>query len=66
MPTLQEVIAEAEERLGPNSKLVQDLKKQLSQEQAQSSKSQKTKRVIAGFRSRVSRTPGDDETSSSA
>ena len=61
MPTLQEVIAEAEERLGPNSKLVQDLKKQLSQEQAQTSKSRQTKRVIAGFRSRASRKPGDDE-----
>ncbi len=33
MPTLEQVIAEAEERLGPDSKFVRDLKKQLRAEQ---------------------------------
>ncbi len=65
MPTLREVIAEAEEQLGLDSKVVRDLKAQLAEEQAQSSEAGRTKRVIAGFRSRVSRTPGDDEASSS-
>ena len=66
MPTLEEMIAEAEQRLGPNSKSVQDLKAQLAEEQGQSSKARRTKRIIIGFRSKVSRPPADDETPSSA
>ena len=61
MPKLEKNNADAEKRLGPNSKSVQDLKQQLTQEQGQSSETRRTKRIIIGFHSRVSRRPGDDE-----